>query len=857
MSTINSTNATHSLTAQQNLIEAQKALTETITHLSTGKRINRAQDDAASLAISQNMVNQIQTMNQSVKNLNDATNLMQITDTGIASLQSMFLRIGQLAIQGRNDGLSNNQKINIVSELSSLNQEINNVIDRTQMNGHGLLTNYGVLNSNSGLQANVTNVGTLDDTYASVIDVSGARPGIYKFSNTGASLTMTKTDYNDNTLGTQTLAVATPTGAKDTNFDQPLNFSEFGISITLRSRTKPNNVNNLTDSGEEIAQKLSNIFKPIIVDELIKLNFGVGINNNELISFRPINLTTIARPDIELDPASMNQNGISNTNSSIMQVLPSPTTAKGTYVISTSQAAAASEFELVGFTNTGASGSLTVNNSIGINANFSLRVGSNSYNKESGIGLRAGLNSTYSNNPIVSDSELVSIDTFTNWINSLNDQNISARLYQRTTGDYSVKINGGALGEANAVSFSNLNLAVGIDTYPSNSKIYGNVSLAADGKLTASFPNYSSGAISPSTSSPVTTSASTFNGYEGNDSQYLSFNGTTYPTLYSDVSSLADGIRINTELSPTPAYNNIYPYSNTYDPVFDPTSPKYGGFTRSQPPSPLASWYSTHWDKSYTYAYDIRYDRFNDDGSPNSLWIGFTQDQPANASYARVTTTYEYGSTNWNNNFTSNTYLLNSVVGIDPARDAKLSISFNGGADRSITNSTNVFTDATSGLQINLTPGRQPWDGSALATIVVGDPQPALPPNNSNLVAVDRKIVEMSSFTSSNTRSEWNAAFDYLQDQAYKALDYLSYERGIVGAQMNRVEFINTNLRSQSLNTEKSKSDLIDTDVAASSTRFIQQQAQLEASTRMVKEANSLVNPIKVLMRLWDDIKAK
>ena len=237
MSTINSTNATNSLTAQQNLMEAQKALTETITHLSTGKRINRAQDDAASLAISQNMVNQIQTMNQSVKNLNDATNLMQITDTGIASLQSMFLRIGQLAIQGRNDGLSNNQKINIVSELSSLNQEINNVIDRTQMNGHGLLTNYGVLNSNSGLQANVTNVGTLDDTYASVIDVSGARPGIYKFSNTGASLTMTKTDYNDNTLGTQTLAVATPTGAKDTNFDQPLNFSEFGISITLRSRT--------------------------------------------------------------------------------------------------------------------------------------------------------------------------------------------------------------------------------------------------------------------------------------------------------------------------------------------------------------------------------------------------------------------------------------------------------------------------------------------------------------------------------------------------------------------------------------------------------------------------------------------
>ena len=840
-----SINNVSSLTAQQNLIEAQKVLTETVKHLSTGKRVNSAQDDAASLAISQNMVGQILAINQSVRNLNDATNLMQIADTGLASLQDMFLRIGQLAVQGRNDSLSNGQKMNIVTELSSLNQEISNVIDRTKMNGNGLLTNYGLLNSASGLEANITNVGTLDDTYASIIDVVGARPGIYKFSNVGAILTLTKTDYNDNVLGTQTLTVQTPVGARNTDVLQTLNFSDFAISITLKSRTKANNVNNLTDSAEEIAQKLSNIFKPIIVDEAVKLDFGSGATNNLLISFRPINLTTIAKPDIELDPATMNQNGIGNTNPSIMQVLPSPTTAKGSYAITTSQSAAATEFELVGFTGTGATGGLTNANSIGINAGFSLMVGSRTYTSASGAGLSG------------SNGSLVSINEFTNWINSLNDQNISARLYQRGTGDYSVKVNGGAMGADNAVSFSNLNLAVGIDTYPSNSKIYGNVSLAADGKLTASFPNYSSGAISPSTSSPVTTSASTFNGYEGNDSQYLSFNGTTYPTLYSDVSSLADGIRINTELSPTPAYNNIYPYSNTYDPVFDPTSPKYGGSTRSQPPAPLASWYSTHWDKSYTYSYDIYYDRYNDNGSNNIYWNGLTRDQPVNAAYTRVTSTYEYGYSNWNNNFESNTYLLNSVIGIDPARDAKLSISFNGGADRSITNSTNVFTDATSGLQINLTPGRQPWDGSALATIVVGDPQIALPPNNSNLVAVDRKIIEMSSFTLSNTRSEWNAAFDYLQDQAYKALDYLSYERGIVGAQMNRVEFINTNLRSQSLNTEKSKSDLIDTDVAASSTRFIQQQAQLEVSTRMVKEANSLVNPIKVLMRLWDDIKAK
>jgi flagellin-like hook-associated protein FlgL len=853
-----SINSLPSFNSQQNLVEAQNALTETVRQLSSGKRINSAQDDAATLAITQNMVGQILAINRSVMNLNNATNLLQVADTGLGSLQDLYVRINQLAVAGRNDSLDSSQQLAIVKELSDINNEINRVIKDTRLNGNTLFSNFGILNSESGLKVNRTNVGTLDDTFASLIEVSGARPGIYKFSNLGANLTLTKTDYNDNALGSQTLTLRTPVGSKNTDVIQGLYYGDFGVYIQLTSRTKPNNVNDLTDSGQEIAQKLSNIFKPIIVDEAIKYEFGAGTNNSSLISFRPINLRTEAKPDLEIDPATQNKNGVSNTNPSIMQVLPSPTTAQGSYNITTSQSAAATEFELVGFSGTGSAGGLSNANSVGINAGFTLTVGNRTYNAASGAGLSG------------SNGQLVSINEFTNWINSLNDQNISARLYQRSTGDYSVKINGGAMGADNAVSFSNLNLAVAIDQVP-GTKVYGNVSLAADGKLTTTLQNYLSGATDPSNGNPIASSIS-FSGYEGNNSQYLSLSGEVYSLQNNNVSSTGNGIVITTELSPTPAYNNIYPHTSSYNPIYDPTSPKYIGAAGSaginQPPAPLASWYNTHWDKSYTYAYSAEYDqtlnrtdRYLADGVTLNPYFGLinrgTRDQPANASYARVTSSYEYGSANWNTNFTSNTYLLNSVVGIDPARDAKLSISFNGGAARSITNDTNVFTDATSGLQINLTPGRQPWDGSASATIIIGDPQPALARNNSNLVAVDRKIAEMQSYSSNNTRDQWNAAFDFLQNQTYKALDYLSHERTIVGAQMNRVEFINTNLRAQSANTEKAKSDLIDTDVAATSNRFLQQQAQLEVATRMVKEANSLVNPIKVLMQLWDDIKSK
>ncbi|WP_353431995.1 flagellin [Polynucleobacter sp. MWH-UH23A] len=789
-----------SLYAQQNLAETQKTLTETITHLSTGKRVNSAQDDAASLAISQSMVSQILSINQSVSNLNNATNLMQIADTGLSSLQDMFLRINELAIQGRNDSLNGSQKISIVKELSALNDEIDHVIDRTKMNGNGLLTNYGVLNGGSGLQVGSVNVGVLDSTVASSIDVSGARPGIYKFSNIGAELTLTKTDLNDNTLGNQTVTVATPTGARGSTYNQTLDFSAFGISINLRSTTI--GVNGLTDSGEEIAHNLNNIFKPIIVDEAVRLNFGTDGTNRSLISFRPINLTTVAAPDAVLGE-NLNQNGISNTNTGAIQVLASAETVKGSYAITVNQSAAASEFELVGFSNSGTGNASP--STVGINSGFTLTVGNRTY-KANGDKVVGGV-TTSGAVPVLSGSN-VNVDTFTSWINSLNDNNISARLYQRSTGDYAIKINGGQTGADNAVSFTNMNLVVA-NNFLTNTKIYGNVSLAADGKLTTSFTYTVS---DPYSASPITTTGG-ISAYEGNNSTYLSYNSSqaaylssSYSNYLTTTTRTSGGITGTTELSPNPAYVSYYPYANPYSIYYDPNYSSY-------------AWY-----------------------------LG-TRDQPSSSSYA-------YSSATWNANYTSNIQIMNSVVGIDPARDATLTIT-NGGTTRRLTESTNTFTDATTGLILNVGTGRQAWDGAATANIVVGDALPPLPRNNSNLVAVDQKITAMENFTANTSTADWHAAFDFLQDQSDKALDYLSYERGIIGAQINRVAFINTNLRSQGQNLDKSKSDLVDADIGAETAQFAKSQLQQRVASQMVTQANSLANPIKTMIGLWDDIKSK
>ena len=115
MPTVINTNLA-SLFAQNSLSNAQNNLATSVQRLSSGLRINSAKDDAAGLSISQNMQGQINGVNQSVRNLSDATNLLQVADSSLSTVQDMLLRMKQLAVQGYDGSLSASQKLNIVQE---------------------------------------------------------------------------------------------------------------------------------------------------------------------------------------------------------------------------------------------------------------------------------------------------------------------------------------------------------------------------------------------------------------------------------------------------------------------------------------------------------------------------------------------------------------------------------------------------------------------------------------------------------------------------------------------------------------------------------------------------------------------
>lgn len=78
--------------------------------LSSGYKINSAEDNPAGMAISNKMKAQIEALDQAKSNSSDAQNVMKIADGALGEVSSMLQRIRELAVQGASDTYSENDK---------------------------------------------------------------------------------------------------------------------------------------------------------------------------------------------------------------------------------------------------------------------------------------------------------------------------------------------------------------------------------------------------------------------------------------------------------------------------------------------------------------------------------------------------------------------------------------------------------------------------------------------------------------------------------------------------------------------------------------------------------------------------
>ncbi len=115
------------------------ALSKSLQKLSSGLRINGAQDDAAGLAIAEKFKTQVLGLNQAVSNSQDAINMLQTAEGGLNETEVILQRMRELAVQGANDTLTVSDRNNITDELQALSKEIDRIANTTQFNTKVLL----------------------------------------------------------------------------------------------------------------------------------------------------------------------------------------------------------------------------------------------------------------------------------------------------------------------------------------------------------------------------------------------------------------------------------------------------------------------------------------------------------------------------------------------------------------------------------------------------------------------------------------------------------------------------------------------------------------------------------------------
>lgn len=134
---------TASINAQRNLMGTKLGLDKSLERLSSGYRINRAGDDAAGLAISENLRAQIRGLKQASRNAQDGVSLVQVAEGGLNEVSSILIRLRELAVQAASDTIGPVERQFLNVEYDQLVSEVDRIADSTEFNGTQLLSGTG------------------------------------------------------------------------------------------------------------------------------------------------------------------------------------------------------------------------------------------------------------------------------------------------------------------------------------------------------------------------------------------------------------------------------------------------------------------------------------------------------------------------------------------------------------------------------------------------------------------------------------------------------------------------------------------------------------------------------------------
>lgn len=128
-----------SVNAQRNLGDSQMKIGDSMAKLASGSRINKAADDAAGLAISENLKSQVRSTRMASRNAQDGVSMVQTAEGGLNELSSIITRLRELGIQAASDTVGDTERGFLDKEVQQLKSEMQRIAQVTKWGDVGLL----------------------------------------------------------------------------------------------------------------------------------------------------------------------------------------------------------------------------------------------------------------------------------------------------------------------------------------------------------------------------------------------------------------------------------------------------------------------------------------------------------------------------------------------------------------------------------------------------------------------------------------------------------------------------------------------------------------------------------------------
>ena len=182
---------------------SQSLMDKAMERLSTGKRINYAQDDAAGQALATRLTAEIQGLSMASRNAADGQAMLNTAEGALQESHNLLLRMRELAVQAGNGTMTTADQAALDKEFQALDDEVNRIATKTTWAGVNLLDQTGGASGVFKFQVGVKASETVDVTIGKMDSTTLAIAALAVTDSTKSNAAITALDAAIKTVSTE------------------------------------------------------------------------------------------------------------------------------------------------------------------------------------------------------------------------------------------------------------------------------------------------------------------------------------------------------------------------------------------------------------------------------------------------------------------------------------------------------------------------------------------------------------------------------------------------------------------------------------------------------------------------------